>query len=42
MLNSFVHAAFATVEKAGHMVPYDQPVVALEMLQRTLEGRNLS
>lgn len=33
---------FATIEKAGHMVPYDQPEVALELVQKTLRGKDLN
>jgi len=33
---------FATVEKAGHMVPYDQPEVALEMVNKFLSGKSLN
>ncbi|KAJ7756602.1 Alpha/Beta hydrolase protein [Mycena metata] len=29
---------FATVDKAGHMVPYDKPKEALDLLQRWLSG----
>ncbi|EJU01527.1 alpha/beta-hydrolase [Dacryopinax primogenitus] len=32
---------FATVDAAGHMVPYDKPVEALAMLNRWLEKRSL-
>ncbi|KIJ51025.1 hypothetical protein M422DRAFT_59045 [Sphaerobolus stellatus SS14] len=32
---------FATVEGAGHMVPFDKPVEALELLNRWLEGKTL-
>ncbi|KAH7098173.1 peptidase S10, serine carboxypeptidase [Auriculariales sp. MPI-PUGE-AT-0066] len=32
---------YATVEKAGHMVPYDRPVQALAMLNRWLAGEAL-
>ncbi|KAJ7765302.1 serine carboxypeptidase [Mycena metata] len=30
---------FATVDKAGHMVPYDKPKEALDLLQRWLSGK---
>ncbi|KAF7315211.1 Carboxypeptidase [Mycena indigotica] len=32
---------FATIEGAGHMVPYDKPKEALEMVQRWLAGKAL-
>ncbi|QRW18297.1 Serine carboxypeptidase [Rhizoctonia solani] len=32
---------FATVDAAGHMVPYDKPKEALAMLSRWLEGKDL-
>ncbi|CEL55779.1 hypothetical protein RSOLAG1IB_01791 [Rhizoctonia solani AG-1 IB] len=32
---------FATVDAAGHMVPYDKPKEALAMLTRWLEGKDL-
>lgn len=32
---------FATVDGAGHMVPYDKPKVALEMVKRWLAGEEL-
>ncbi|KAF4584580.1 hypothetical protein EYR38_001809 [Pleurotus pulmonarius] len=32
---------FATVEAAGHMVPYDKPKESLEMVQRWLAGKPL-
>ncbi|KZV85984.1 serine carboxypeptidase [Exidia glandulosa HHB12029] len=32
---------YATVEAAGHMVPYDKPVQALAMLDRWLSGEDL-
>ncbi|KZV75225.1 serine carboxypeptidase [Peniophora sp. CONT] len=32
---------FATVDNAGHMVPYDKPVAALAMVQRFLSGKSL-
>ncbi|KAG8887476.1 hypothetical protein FRB98_009557 [Tulasnella sp. 332] len=32
---------FATVHGAGHMVPYDKPVEALELLNRWLTGQDL-
>ncbi|KAH7341395.1 Alpha/Beta hydrolase protein [Rhizoctonia solani] len=32
---------FATVNSAGHMVPYDKPKEALAMLSRWLEGKDL-
>lgn len=30
--------AFVTVDKAGHMVPQDQPEIALDLLTRWLKG----
>jgi len=32
---------FATVEGAGHMVPYDKPVEGLALLNRWIQSRNL-
>ncbi|EJD36520.1 serine carboxypeptidase [Auricularia subglabra TFB-10046 SS5] len=32
---------YATVDAAGHMVPYDKPAQALEMLNRWLAGKDL-
>ncbi|KAK0455790.1 serine carboxypeptidase [Desarmillaria tabescens] len=32
---------FATIEGAGHMVPYDKPQEALELVSRWLEGQTL-
>ncbi|PFH46823.1 hypothetical protein AMATHDRAFT_7364 [Amanita thiersii Skay4041] len=32
---------FVTIEGAGHMVPYDKPVQALEMVKRWLAGEDL-
>lgn len=32
--------AFVTVDRAGHLVPQDQPVVALEMVRRWLGKRS--
>ena len=32
--------AFVTIDGSGHMVPQDQPEVALDMLERWLEGRD--
>jgi len=32
---------FATVEGAGHMVPYDKPVEALELISRWISTREL-
>lgn len=38
---SFGGLTFATIEGAGHMVPYDKPVEALEMVKRWLGGEEL-
>jgi len=31
---------FATIEGAGHMVPYDKPKESLELVQRWLTGKD--
>lgn len=37
-VKSAANFTFLRIASAGHMVPYDQPVAALEMLNRWLAG----
>ncbi|KAH8794616.1 peptidase S10 serine carboxypeptidase [Flagelloscypha sp. PMI_526] len=32
---------YATINEAGHMVPYDQPKISLEMVKKWLAGTSL-